>query len=87
MKLLKEVSTKLFDYLGLEEIDIRYEDILDDSRFYNRDLYIGINNKYIDDVYETLKCLIHEIRHYYQLCVVAYGLEIEPQYNEWAKEF
>ena len=34
MKLLKKVSTKLFDYLGLEEIDIRYEDIPDDSRFY-----------------------------------------------------
>lgn len=86
-KLLKEVSTKLFDYLGLEEIEIRYEEIPDDSRFYNHELYIGINNKYLNNESETLKCLIHEIRHYYQLCVVAYQIELEPQYEEWKKEF
>ncbi len=86
-KLLKEVSTKLFDYLGLEEIEIRYEEIPDDSRFYNHELYIGINNKYLNDESELLKCLIHEIRHYYQLCVVAYQIELEPQYEEWKKEF
>lgn len=86
-KLLNEVSTKLFDYLGLEEIEIKYEEIEEDSRFYNHELYIGINNKYINDEYESLKCIIHEIRHYYQLCVVAYNIDIEPQYTEWKKEF
>ena len=60
-KLLNEVSSKLFDYLGLEEIEIKYEEMGEDSRFYNHELYIGINNKYINDEYESLKCIIHSI--------------------------
>jgi hypothetical protein len=61
-ELIKEVSTKLLNYLGLESIEIKYEDIPDDSRFYNHDLSIGINNKYINYEYETLKCIIYKIR-------------------------
>ena len=37
-ELIKEVSTKLLNFLGLESINIKYEDIPYDSRFYNHDL-------------------------------------------------
>ena len=82
------ISNKLFDYLGLEPIDIKYEDLgIEDSRFYTRDLYISINNKYKDNDIELLKCLIHEIRHYYQLICVALNFDLEPQTKIWKEEF
>ena len=83
---LKEIQKQLFDYLGLEPLPIKYEELEEDSRFYPHDLYISINNKYIDNELESLKCIIHEIRHYYQL-VVAYQVEEEVQYKYWKQEF
>ncbi len=84
---LKELQNQLFDYLGLKPIEIKYEELEEDSRFYIQGLYIGINNNYIDNELESLKCIIHEIRHYYQLAVVAYQVEEEPQYKYWKQEF
>ena len=85
---LKELKNNLFEYLGLEPIEIKYEDLgVEDSRFYTHDLYISINEKYKDDEYETMKCLIHEIRHYFQLVVVICGEDDNPQYSYWKKEF
>lgn len=84
---MKDIANKLFDYLGLEPIEIKYEELgEEDSRFYTKELYIVINTKYYNDELETLKCLIHEIRHYYQLVIVAYRIDIEPQYKYWKDE-
>ena len=85
---MKDIANKLFDYLGLESIEIKYEELgEEDSRFYTKELYIAINTKYYNDEFESLKCLIHEIRHYYQLTVVAYEVDMEPQYQYWKEEF
>ena len=76
---LEELKNNLFEYLGLEPIEIKYEDLgVEDSRFYTHDLYVSINEKYKDNEYETMKCLIHEIRHYYQLVVVICGDPSSP---------
>lgn len=83
---LKKVQKQLFEYLGLEPIPINYEELEEDSRFYPKGLCISINNKYIDNELESLKCIIHEIRHYYQLVVVAYQVEEEPQYKYFKQE-
>ena len=85
---LEELKNNLFEYLDLEPIRIKYEDLgNEDSRFYTHDLYIAINNKYINDELEIIKCLIHEIRHYYQLVVVICEEDFNPQYKYWKKEF
>ena len=52
---LKELKNNLFEYLELEPIEIKYEDLgVEDSRFYTHDLYISINEKYKDDEYEAM---------------------------------
>ncbi len=86
-KKLEELKNKLFDYLELASIDIKYAELgEEDSRFYTHDLYIDINNKYINDELETMKCLIHEIRHYFQLTVVICEEDFNPLYKYWKKE-
>lgn len=84
---LEELKNNLFEYLELEPIEIKYEDLgEEDSRFYTHDLYISINEKYKDNELEIMKCLIHEIRHYFQLVVVICGEDYNPQYKYWKKE-
>ncbi len=86
-KLIK-LKNELFEYLSLDTIKVLYEDLgEEDSRFYTHDLYIAINTKYKNNELEQMKCLIHEIRHYYQLVVVVLGIDAEPQYNYWKEEF
>ena len=86
-KLIK-LKDDLFDFLSLEPIEVIYENLeLEDSRFYTHELYIAINKNYLNDEYESMKCLIHEIRHYYQLTVVTLDIEAEPQYKYWKEEF
>lgn len=87
-KNLITLKNKLFKYLSLDPIKITYEPLgEEDSRFYTHDLYISINEKYKNDEYESMKCIIHEIRHYYQLLVVLLEIDIEPQYRHWKHEF
>ena len=64
---LDPLILKLCDYLGIEYIPVIFEDLgLEDSRYYLKDDYISINNKYLHDELEQKKCIIHEIRHAYQ---------------------
>ena len=85
---ITELTNNLFEYLMLDPIKIIYEDLgEEDSRFYTHDLYIAINSKYKDNELETMKCLIHEIKHYEQLVVVICGEKENPQYEYWKKEF
>ena len=64
---LDPLILKLCDYLRIEYIPVIFEDLgLEDSRYYLKDDYISINNKYLHDELEQKKCIIHEIRHAYQ---------------------
>ena len=84
---IEELKNNLFEYLELDPIKVKYEDLgEEDARFYTHDLYIAINNKYINDEFEIMKCLIHEIKHYHQLVVVICEERENPQYEYWRKE-
>lgn len=64
---LDKLNLKLCDYLGLEPIPVIFEDLgMEDARYYLKDDYIAINNKYVHNDLELKKSLIHEIRHAYQ---------------------
>ncbi len=68
---LDELSKRICDYLDLNVIKYKFEDIdPDDSRLYIKEEYIAINSKYKDNYEECAKCLVHEFRHVFQIYYV-----------------
>ena len=49
--------------LGIDPIPVVVEEIEEDSRYYIKEDYIAISNKLIMDEIETVKCLLHELKH------------------------
>lgn len=71
------------DKLQIEPVPLIVEDILDDSRFDINNECIIISKKIINNHTESVKALIHETRHLYQLLIVANELDIHPLYEQW----
>ena len=67
---LKQLSREIANHLGIEELPIKFEEMIDDSRVYLKEKYIGINIKYKDNYIECAKCLTHEYRHVFQIYYV-----------------
>lgn len=89
---IDNLNFRLADYLGIEVIPVFYENIPEDSRFYDKDDYIGISNKFMFDEMESIKCLIHEFRHGYQKYCISHKnekLKFAPinLIEEWESDF
>ena len=89
---LDKLNISLCDYLGIEPVPIIFEDIKEDARYYDKKDYIAINKKFMFDEIESIKCLIHEVRHCYQKYTISHKkdkLIFAPiaLINEWKKEF
>ena len=69
------LSMEVSDFLGIDTYPILFEKLDDDSRVYFKEEYIAINEKYKDNYTECAKCLVHELRHIYQLFYVAESSE------------
>ena len=89
----EEMLTKLWPFqfalfltLGVEPIPVLFQEMEEDARYYDKDNYIGISTKLINDEVEVIKCLIHEIRHYYQHICVEYNDTNEPQLQHWIED-
>ena len=89
----EEMLTKLWPFqfalfltLGVEPIPVLFQEMKEDARYYDKDNYIGISTKLINDEVEVIKCLIHEIRHYYQHICVEYNDTNEPQLEHWIED-
>ena len=89
----EEILTKLWPFqfalfliLGVEPIPVIFQEMEEDARYYDKDNYIGISTKLINDEVEVIKCLIHEIRHYYQHICVDYNDTNEPQLQSWIND-
>lgn len=76
----------LFLTLGIEPIPVIVQEMEEDARYYVNENYIGISTKLINDEVEVIKCLIHEIRHYYQHICVDYNDTNEPQLQSWIND-
>lgn len=86
LPILQEKAEILCSYLDIEEIPILCDPIKEDSRYYPKEKYIIISDKVIFNEVETLKSLIHEIRHYYQYTCVSTNNTSEPMLNQWKEE-
>lgn len=89
---IDNLNFKLADFLKIEVVPVFYESIPEDARFYDKEDYIGISNKFMFDEIESIKCLIHEVRHYYQKYCISHKtekLKFAPikLIEEWENDF
>ena len=81
---LKPLCLRIADQLGIEPLDIRFEDLTDDSRLYLKENYVAINKKYENDYEECAKSIAHEYRHVFQIFYVS--LFSNKRSKRWKKE-
>ena len=81
---LKPLCERIADRLGIDPLEIRFEDLSDDSRLYIKDNYVAINKKYENDYVETAKCIAHEYRHVFQIFYVQ--IFFDERSLRWKKE-
>lgn len=81
---LKPLCIRIADRLGIEPLDIRFEDLSDDSRVYIKENYVAINKKYENDYDGCAKCIAHEYRHVFQLFYV--HIFTDERSKRWKKE-
>lgn len=79
-KLCKRISYRL----GVKPLQIKFEEISDDSRLYIKEKYVAINKKYENDYVETVKCIAHEYRHVFQIFYVQ--IFSDERSLRWRKE-
>ncbi|NLE04995.1 MAG: hypothetical protein GX638_09360 [Crenarchaeota archaeon] len=81
---LKPLCIRIANRLGIEPLDIRFEDLYDDSRVYIKENYVAINKKYENDYEECAKSIAHEYRHVFQIFYV--NLFSNERSIRWKKE-
>ena len=64
---LDELAKRIANHLAVEELEIKFDKIIDDSRLYPKESLIVINEKYKDNYIECAKSLAHEYRHVFQI--------------------
>lgn len=64
---LKPLCQRVADRLGIEPLEIKFEDMIDDSRLYIKEEYVAINKKFENNYVECAKAITHEYRHVFQI--------------------
>jgi len=83
---LDELQDRLCNILGVEKLEIIRKEIKEDAILDFTNNQIIISNKFIDDIVESKKALIHEMRHQYQLYCIALDIKEERMRKMWAFE-
>lgn len=80
---------KLCKYLGVEMLPVICEDIPEESRFYIKEQYIVLSPKTLKSYTESVKSLVHEVRHQFQMaCAFSIKNDVDPfLVNLWRSEF
>lgn len=81
---LKPLCIRIANRLGIDPLDIKFEDLTDDSRLYLKENYVAINKKHENDYEECAKCIAHEYRHIFQLFYV--NIFNDERSERWKKE-
>lgn len=81
---LIKLCIRIANRLGIDPLDIKFEDLTDDSRLYIKENYVAINKKYENDYEECAKCIAHEYRHIFQLFYV--NIFNDDRSKRWKKE-
>lgn len=64
---LDELAKRIANHLAVEELEIKFDKIIDDSRLYPKEGLIVISEKYKENYIECAKSLTHEYRHVFQI--------------------
>ena len=64
---LNGLCERIANRLGIDPLEIRFEDMMDDSRLYIKEEYVAINKKFVNDYVECAKAIAHEYRHVFQI--------------------
>lgn len=81
---LKPLCIRIANRLGIDSLDIKFEDLTDDSRLYIKQNYVAINTKYENDYEECARCIAHEYRHVFQLFYV--NIFNDDRSERWKRE-
>ena len=81
---LQSLCKRIADRLGIVPLDIRFEEMNDDSRLYIKEEYVAINKKFKNDYIECAKVIAHEYRHVFQLFYI--NMFSDERAKRWKNE-
>ena len=81
---LKPLCQKVADRLGVEPLDIKFEEMIDDSRLYIKEEYVAINKNFENNYVECAKAIAHEYRHVFQIFYA--NMFNDERANRWRVE-
>ena len=92
LKPIDELNLRLCDFLGIEPVPIMFEEMEEDARYYDKLDYIGISNKFVHDEIESMKSVIHEVKHLHQKYCISHKnekLKLAPSIliKQWEEDF
>lgn len=64
---LNGLCERIANRLGIDPLEIRFEEMIDDSRLYIKEEYVAINKKYENNYVECAKVITHEYRHVFPI--------------------
>jgi hypothetical protein len=64
---LNGLCERIANRLGIDPLEIKFEEMIDDSRLYIKEEYVAINKKFENDYVECAKAIAHEYRHVFQI--------------------
>ncbi len=64
---LNGLCERIANRLGIDPLEIKFEEMIDDSRLYIKEEYVAINKKYENNYVECAKAIAHEYRHVFQI--------------------
>lgn len=83
---------ELCNYLEIEPVPVLFEEMNEDSRYYDVLNYITINKKFMGNELEIRKSIIHEVKHLHQKHCISHKKDklrfTTPKLiKEWEKDF
>jgi hypothetical protein len=87
-----ELVVRLCNFLEIEPVPVLFEEMNEDSRYYDVLNYITINKKFIGNELEIRKSIIHEVKHLHQKHCISHKKDkirfTTPKLiKEWEKDF
>lgn len=82
---LNPLCQRIAERLGIEPLEIKFEQMIDDSRLYIKEEYVAINKKFENDYVECAKAITHEYRHVFQIFYA--NMFNDERAKRWRLEF
>ena len=87
-----ELVVRLCNFLEIEPVPVLFEEMNEDSRYYDVLNYIAINKKFIGNELEIRKSIIHEVKHLHQKHCISHKKDklrftSHKLIKEWEKDF